>query len=161
MTDLCVRRHRAALLVLVLLSCPALAGSSSAQTSLCEPEEQAVWSCETKGKTYSVCASADLGATSGYLQYRAGKPSAIEFRHPGEPKHPKGVFVFSLLARGASLTFENEGHEYTIYEPLMGGTTIDVRKEGRELATIPCDSATETLTLTTTINQMKAWGIVD
>lgn len=87
--------------------------------------------------------------------------SAIEFSYPEDFRHPRGVFVYSLLAKGASLEFENKGVQYVVYEPLMGGTTINVSRASRELASIQCDTATDTLTLTTTIDQLKSVGIVE
>ena len=154
-------RYRGVLCTVVLLVCLLLVGPAFAQTSLCEPDEQMVWSCERKGKTYALCASKGADASAGYMQYRVGNVGAIEFSYPEALKHPKGVFRFSLLAKGASLAFENAGYEYTIYEPLMGRTTINVRKNDRDLSTFECENATETLTLTTTINRMEDWRIAN
>jgi len=156
-----LERYVHALVLLVFLAVAAYPGSSSGQTSLCQSDEQDVWSCSTARKTYSICASRDLDGSSGYMQYRVGKPSAIEFSFPEDLKHPRGVFEFSVLAKGVSLAFENKGFEYGVYESVMGGATIVVSQKGRELSTIQCDTSTETLTLTTTINQMKAVGIVE
>lgn len=145
----------------VLLASTALAGISHAETSLCKPDEQTLWSCSAKSKTYSVCASGDLDGASGYMQYRAGTMSAIELSYPEGFRHPKGAFAYSLLAKGASLEFENKGYQYAIYEPLMGAPSIVVSQASRELASIQCDTSTDTLTLTTTIDQLKAVGIVE
>jgi hypothetical protein len=154
-------QRRAALGLFVFLAYMATAGSSYGQTSLCKPDEQTIWSCNKGEKAYSVCASGDLGSSSGYMQYRAGKSSDIELIYPKDLEHPKGVFVFSIQPRGTSLAFENEGFEYIVYESIMGDTTITVIQAGRERASIQCDASTETLTLTTTINQLKAVGIVE
>jgi hypothetical protein len=152
---------RASLFALALWAVAATAASASAQTSLCRPAEQTLWSCDAGKKTYSVCTSPDLDASAGTMQYRAAQGSTVELRYPEEPAHPKGHFVFSLLRNGASLVFENGGYRYEILELLKGPARIDVGKAGKVLAEIECDLASDTLTLTTTIDRMKAIGISD
>ena len=152
---------RAPLFVLVLLAATVAAGPSSGQTSLCEPDEETLWWCSAGPKTYSVCTSSDLDASSGYMQYRAAKGSEIEFRHPEDRRHPKGVFVFSMIRNGTTLEFENEGYRYVVYEFVKGRARIDVSKGGKELASIECDTSSDTLTLTTTIDRMEEVGIND
>ena len=154
-------RYRGVRCTVLLFACALLVGPASALTSLCEPEERTLWSCERMGKTYALCASRSADASAGYMQYRVGNVGAVEFSYPEALKHPKSAFRFSLLAKGASLAFENAGYDYSIYEPLMGRTTINVRKNDRDLSTFECESATETLTLTTTINRMEDWGIAN
>jgi hypothetical protein len=155
-----MNRIRSAL-SLAFLALTAAPGPSPPGTSLCESAELAIWSCSTTRRSYSVCASSDLDSSSGYMQYRAGTRSAIEFRYPETLRHPRGVFVFSILGNGASLSFENGGFQYLIHEPLLSGATITVSRAGRERATVRCATSTETLTLTTTINQLRAVGIVE
>lgn len=132
---------------------------SFAQSSLCTKDEVTVWSCLTKAKVYSLCASRDLSPTAGYLQYRAGKSSKPEFAFPDPPEHPKGHFLLRLAPRGASLSFSNGDYEYWIYEPLAGSTTIDVSKDGASIGTVTCGWSTDTLTLTETQNRFQALGV--
>lgn len=148
--------HKKALLTLCLLPLNAIA-----QPSLCTREELTEWSCSAKGKIYSICSSKDLSATAGYMQYRAGKLSKTEFTFPEQLKHPKDIFRLNLLARGASFSFSNGAYEYNIYEPLGGPTLIDVSKGDNPLASITCSSATDTLTLTTTMNRFRLFGIYE
>lgn len=131
-----------------------------AQPGLCTPGEVTEWSCTAKRKTYSLCASKDLGATTGYMQYRAGKASKTEFVFPERLEHPKGNFRLVLQAKGVMLNFSNAGYEYAIHEPLAGSTHIDVvDSRGARVADVMCLSATETLTLTTTMQRFERLGI--
>jgi hypothetical protein len=57
--------------------------SVQAKRSLCSSLETVVFSCEVKNqRIVSVCASQTLSATTGYVQYRFGKPSKIEVAVP-------------------------------------------------------------------------------
>lgn len=150
-----MRNSQAVVLVVTSL----FAVGSLAQANLCTRDEVMVWSCSTKAKVYSVCASRDLSPTAGYLQYRAGKSPKLEFAFPDPPRHPKGHFLLRLAPRGASLSFTNGDYEYWIYEPLAGSTTIDVSKGGTLIGTVTCAWSTDTLTLTETQNRFQALGI--
>ncbi|WP_185546077.1 hypothetical protein [Variovorax sp. KBW07] len=131
-----------------------------AQQSLCTPGEVTEWSCTAKKKIYSLCSSRDLGANAGYMQYRAGKASKTEFVFPERREHPKGNFRLALQPRGVVLNFSNAGYAYAIYEPLTGSTRIDVANaQGTQVADIACSSATDTLTLTTTMQRFERLGI--
>lgn len=141
-------------LILCLLPINALT-----QPSLCKQDEVTDWSCTAKTKIYSVCSSKNLGAATGYMQYRAGKSTKIEFNFPEKLQHPRNIFQSDMLPRGVSLSFSNGEYKYTITESLSGLTMIDVSKAQKTLATISCDSATDSLTLTETINRFKTSGI--
>jgi hypothetical protein len=151
---------RALAIGIVLTAGPA--SSLAALLSLCSSDEETIFSCRTKRKTYEVCASKDLSATSGYMQYRAGLNGKAEFVFPRERLVPVGHFRFRLLARGAQLTFENGGFTYEIVEPLIGKTTIWVsRGNGSSQAAQECQNFTDSLTLTTTQNRFKSLGIYE
>lgn len=65
----------------------AAAPSHAADASHCAAGETDVFTCKLKkGKTVSLCASADLGKQAGYLQYRFGPASKIEVAIPREKK---------------------------------------------------------------------------
>lgn len=127
--------------------------------SLCGVKERIVWSCQTSSKLYSVCASNDLAAATGYLQYRAGTSKKTDFNFPATLLHPKGQFEFAILAHGAMLTFNNKKITYTIIENLKSETTISVDKGTRSLATIKCSDSTQSLTENATIDLFKTAGI--
>jgi hypothetical protein len=129
--------------------------------SLCIGNEEVVWSCKAHRGIHSLCASADLSETVGYLQYRVGTKKANEFSFPAEQVHPKGHFSFAVLPRAVSLTFTQEGREHSIGETITGQTTIQITRAGHAVASIACRSATETLSLTTTIARFRSIGIMD
>lgn len=129
--------------------------------NLCRAGESAVWSCRVGTKYYSLCASTNLGAQDGYLQYRAGRPSRLEFRFPGRLIHPRGHFSFGLLAHGASLEFEHGAYHYAISEDLKGETSILVRLPQGRTASIDCADATQTLTENATIDLFKAADLAE
>lgn len=141
-----------------------LTGTSSflmaAPVTLCSANEEVIFTCVTKRKMYEICASKDLSATSGYMQYRAGLNGKVEFVFPSRRVVPAGYFKFSLLARGAELTFRNGEFIYEIVEPLIGKTGIWVaRGNGGAIQAAECQNFTESLTLTTTQNRFKSLGI--
>ena len=146
---------------LVLVALSLFSMSSIAQQSLCARGEVTEWSCTAKKKVYSLCASQDLSPTAGYMQYRAGRISKLEFAFPESRENPKGHFLLRLAPRGASLSFTSEGYEYFVYEPLAGPTTIDISKGRTPVRSITCNSATDTLTLTKTLNRFKLLGIYE
>lgn len=134
--------------------------NAMAQPSLCAPNEVTEWSCAAKKKIYSLCSSKDLGANAGYMQYRAGNASKTEFVFPERQAHPKGNFRLDLQAKGVVLSFSNAGYEYAIYESVEGSTLIDVTKsQGAQVAAVTCNSATDTLTLTSTMKRFELLGI--
>ena len=131
-----------------------------AQPSLCSPGEVTEWSCTAKKKIYSLCSSKDLGADAGYMQYRAGSASKTEFVFPERLEHPIGNFRFVPHGKGVMLSFSNAGYEYAIYEPVGGSTHIEVAKsQGPQVAAVTCSLATDTLTLTTTMERFGLLGI--
>ena len=133
----------------------------AAPQTLCSPNEDVVFSCSAKRKTYEICASKDLSATSGYMQYRAGSNGKVEFRYPDKRVAPAGRFKLSLLPRGAQLTFRNGKFTYEIVEPLIGQTRIWVSRGDRAIQATECQNSTESLTLTATQNRFKSLGIYE
>lgn len=143
---------------LLMVSPSAMAGDPSH----CAPNEEVIWSCSSKNKTFELCASKDLGAASGYMQYRAGPPGKPEFVFPSKLVSPKGFFHYSLLAQGAQLSFTQGQYEYNLTEPLKGNASIWVLKgdEKAKLA-VSCQKWSDTLTLTSTLDRFKSIGIYE
>jgi hypothetical protein len=137
----------------------AVCGAVSASDAVCTSSEKVIWACNAGQQRFAVCASADLSSSTGYMQYRVMKGANLEFAYPSGPRHPRSLFLLSLLPRGASLTFRNGEYQYAIYEPLIGPATIDVARTERPLATITCASATDGLTLTTTQELLSQVGV--
>lgn len=129
--------------------------------NLCRGGEKTVWSCRAGTKYYSLCASRNLGAQDGYLQYRAGRPSRLDLRFPDGLIHPRGHFRFGLLAHGASVEFARGAYLYEISEDLKGDTSILVRLPQGRMASIDCSDATQTLTENRTIDLFKSAGLAE
>jgi hypothetical protein len=130
-----------------------------AENTLCEKNEIAVWSCETKKKIFSLCASSDIGLNSGYMQYRAGHRGRIGFRYPAALRHPRDVFKLEYLARDGRFRFVNKGYEYEITDLLIGPTEINISKNKRQVAQIDCSRADPSILDTPSIDLFKSAGL--
>jgi hypothetical protein len=88
--------------------------------SLCASDERVVWSCETvrERKLASICSSKALSKTSGYVQYRFGRPDQVEMEFPRERVNTQAAFTYSRYTRPLvtylRLEFVNNGFTYTI-----------------------------------------------
>jgi hypothetical protein len=129
-----------------------IAPAWAADRTLCQASEKVLWSCHAAKKTYSVCASADLSAAKGYLQYRAGSPDKLEFTFPAARAHPAGRFHFETAAHGGRLSFSNANVTYTIYGDALGLPEISVEKDGTPIATVRCKDETGDLLANPTLD---------
>jgi hypothetical protein len=133
--------------------------SANAQiASHCRDTEKTIWACRAGTKIYSLCASSDLSRSGGYLQYRAGRPNAVEMRFPAITVHPSQVFKFGLLAHGASLSFNNGQYSYNILQEAKGDAGISVIGPSKS-ATINCSDSTLSLPLNTTMELFESIGV--
>jgi hypothetical protein len=92
---------------------------ASTSGHLCSRDEVVVFSCRTGAKAVSVCASGDASPTSGYLQYRFGKPGSPEMILPlswAIPPHAATGAAESYSGGGAAwLRFKHGGYGYVVY----------------------------------------------
>ncbi len=93
--------------------------STSPSGRLCSRDEVVVFSCRTGAKEVSVCASRGASRTSGYLQYRFGRPGSPEMILPSSraipPRAATGA-VESYSGGGAAwLRFKQGGYGYVVY----------------------------------------------
>lgn len=104
-------------LFLLLIS---YASAAEGPLYLCQPDEQVIFGCEIKHKLLSVCTSADVSKTSGYVQYRFGKPGKVELNYPAAKVAPQGKFFLSSAVfngGGANIIrFNNSGYEYLVFD---------------------------------------------
>ncbi len=109
--------------------------------SLCEAQEQKVWSCQVGRRTISICASRDLDETQGYAQYRIGRPGALEMEYPATRVHPRGRFTYTLYPQGnQTLDFSNGGYDYRVFEDLRSREDgVYVERNGAQVSQITCD----------------------
>src|SRR5690554_1015622 len=112
--------HYAVILALAISSqaFPAIAQSA------CGAGEAIIWSCGDQESMHAVCASEDLAQTSGYLQYRATKGDEAVHMFPASRIQPSGLFRFSLLPRGAVLSFDDGEHQYWMHESVEGEVSL-------------------------------------
>jgi hypothetical protein len=103
----------------------------AAPASLCAAEETAYFECTmASGKQLAVC-----GALPGRLQYRFGRPGAVELAYPGAPEDgPKALLIaryHRYQTERLALRFEREGVGYTVFDDQEG----DQRRGGVEVKT--------------------------
>jgi hypothetical protein len=117
--------------------------------SLCQASEQTIWSCAvaTKNKIASVCASKDLTADSGYVQYRFGIPGKVELEFPKDRKDSAQKFKYTRYTRPLvtmlTLKFETGGVVYEIHDddnseekPPVRAASIDITDGAKELSVV-------------------------
>lgn len=129
------------------------ATSGAAPESFCSARETIVFACRSGAKLVSVCASADISASSGYLQYRFGKPGAgaIELTLPKDERAPSasatGENVGFSGGGGSWLRFRNGDHAYVVYSGIGrwgdDGQTLEkegirVENKGKTVADLAC-----------------------
>lgn len=125
-----------------------LAVPAWAAESHCRAEERIIFSCSLGKKTVSVCASAELSATSGYLQYRFGPKDALELVFPDVTQAtPAASYVQArtlIFAGGGGgyLRFINGQHHYIVYTAIGKGwgakDGVAVEKNNQLIASLEC-----------------------
>ena len=94
--------------------------------SLCAKDERIIFSCPVKrpAKIVSVCASKDLTATTGYLQYRFGLPGKIELEYPKDRTGTQEKFQYSHYFRAqfdlTAINFTIDGYQYSVFDDYNG-----------------------------------------
>lgn len=133
-------------LVLSLVS-----ASLSAAETLCGPQEEVFFSCKLPQKTMSICASKDLTATTGWLQYRYGESkSNVELIYPNEWTHPKDKFVHRTEAGAKEylgiLGFAKGPYRYSVFVTRSGtgfnGAGVIVAQNGSRISFHECQKHT-------------------
>jgi len=124
------------------VAAPAATPVNLIKGSLCETDEQVVWTCQAGARTISVCASADLNPKEGYAQYRIGRPGALEMEYPTTRVHPRGRFTYTLYPQGNStLSFTNGAYKYSLFEDLRSTEDGVYVERGDDLiSNIRCNS---------------------
>lgn len=126
---------------------PKMPTAASSIPSHCSAQEKVIFSCKTsKAKVVSLCASPNLDATTGYMQYRFGavglKP---EFVYPESQGHPKDHFKSGTLVYsgggGAYLEFNNGEYKYVVFTGIGKGWEkegVVVSKSAKQVAVLEC-----------------------
>ena len=104
--------------------------------TLCAKDERVIFSCPVKrpAKIVSVCASKDLAADRGYLQYRFGLPGKIELEYPKDRTGTQQKFKYNLYFRAqfdtTSLGFTIDGYEYSVFDDYNGEEKPAISSQG-------------------------------
>lgn len=124
--------------------------AAHADSSLCTSSEKIIFTCGTKNnKVISLCASKNLTAAAGYMQYRFGVPGKTpEMTFPAVVAHP-GNYFFSgsqMYSGGgaAYLKFRNGRYIYTVFTGSGKGWEkegVVVNGSGSKSVFIPCKSS--------------------
>ncbi|STX47260.1 Uncharacterized protein conserved in bacteria [Legionella hackeliae] len=129
-------------MLVFILSTPVFAETAS----LCQSNEQVVFSCPTKNsKTISLCASEDLSAATGTIQYRFGKKNNIELFYPSKKIPPSEAFMgrSQMFSGGGGiyLRFGKNNFDYIIYSGIGKGWDVNgliLLKNSKFLSYFPC-----------------------
>ena len=109
---------------------------SLAVSSLCSKGEKVIFSCPVKrsNKTLSLCASAKLSKTDGYLQYRFGAPGKIELEYPKDRTGSLDAFSYSHYFRAkvdlTEISFSVNGYGYTVFDNYNGEEKPSISEQG-------------------------------
>ena len=91
-------------------------------TSLCGKGEKTIFTCPVKPSTkiVSLCSSAKLTKTEGYLQYRFGLPGKVELEYPKDRTGSHDAFAYSHYFRAkvdlTEISFSLDGYSYTVFD---------------------------------------------
>jgi hypothetical protein len=120
--------------------------AASAEPTSCPASQRAVFACSTGAKTVAVCGSADLSATAGTLQYRFGRPRAVELAYPAAGADWRSVTRGKTLmfsgGGGAFLAFHKGPYRYVVFTAVGRGwgekAGVLVEQNGRRIASLRC-----------------------
>jgi hypothetical protein len=119
----------------------------------CSNTEKVVFSCSFGKKMVSICASSDLSASAGYMQYRFGAKDIVELQYPQTQIHPRGKFDVKrqtpvldngTRAKLTEVSFTQGDIKYIVDSMDTGSTdktTLDVERNGKQLASLVCNNA--------------------
>ncbi len=130
------------------------ASAAAASSSFCTSQEVVVFSCRAGSKMVSVCGSTGATKSSGYLQYRFGKPSdPLELVLPESrvPANQAATGQNEPFAGGGGswLRFSNGATSYVVYEGIgrwgpKGETRekagVAVERGGKLVANVKCSA---------------------
>jgi hypothetical protein len=132
---------------LIFVSFCTVSPSIYAAQTLCLTTEDNIFSCSAGKKVISVCASKDLAADHGYLQYRFGLPNKVELTIPADRSvSPANSAVSRTLVfsggGGAYLRFKAGGYDYVVYTAIGRGWGVKdgvaIEKNGKPRTHVSC-----------------------
>jgi len=117
---------------------------AAAPASLCAADETAYFDCTmASGKRLAVC-----GALPERLQYRFGRPGAVELAYPAAAgEGPKTLLIaryHRYRTERLALRFEREGVSYTVFDDREDGRTrggVEVKTADARVRELVCPGA--------------------
>ena len=111
-------------------------GPTSQKGTLCTDGEKSLFSCSVKrsAKMVSLCASADVTKTRGYVQYRFGLPGKVELEYPADKARSQEKFEYHHYFRAqvdeTEISFSSGGYKYSIFDEYNGEMRPAVSSQG-------------------------------
>lgn len=102
--------------------------ASAEDRFLCNADEQVIFGCNSSDdrsdKVISLCASTDVSASGGYMQYRFGSRNNIELTYPESLEPPSGYFWHSTNTYAGGgysdrVRFKNGKVQYVVFEDMI------------------------------------------
>lgn len=116
--------------------------AAQGSASHCGMDEMTVFSCSIGRKVASLCASDDIGPSSGRLRYAFGRMGKPELVYPAVGTDPRKAFTYGLLAKGDYVRFKIAGVTYVVFSetrPHIGDFEgVAVARPGRPTVTLAC-----------------------
>lgn len=99
------------------------------EKTLCGVDEKIYFSCPfSDEKIVSICASGNSDPSSGYVQYRYGKPNNIEMMFPQKKIPPMKRFFVVNASEGSVnkdiIKFKNGSYTYLVSQMSMSNLTV-------------------------------------
>lgn len=134
--------------------------------TLCSGAEDVYFSCKLEGtkKIASVCASGNLSPNSGYVQYRYGKKSKVEFKFPRRLVPPMNFFSIIDVSRlavglGTHIKFRNGSYQYVISNAIVPGE-IYIANAGKPVFEKMCHGA-DYIPIPQRARDGLQWGVLE
>mgnify|MGYP007097583777 CR=1 FL=1 len=125
--------------IIPLLLASFFALANTPNPTLCQGTEKTMFACTSEAKLVSLCASADLDATKGYIQYRLARKGKVEFEFPKEKKHPNGIFTYEFEPNSEYIRFKNGDYGYTVQQDFPEAPpSVSVTFNGEPFANFEC-----------------------
>lgn len=117
------------LLVISVGYSSAAAQAPTPTPSHCRGDEQLLFNClvTNSAKIISLCGAKSLDHRRGYLQYRYGRPGAVELQFPQARANTQLAFRYAHYFRAqverTEISFDHLGYRYTIFDYHEGDVT--------------------------------------
>ena len=139
---------------------------SERRESLCVSNEDVYFTCELDGvhKTVSICAARNTTPDKGYVQYRYGTKSRIDFKYPSIPLPPRDRISLVDVSRladglGTHLKFKNRNYEFIVSNALVPGE-VYVAKDGQIIFDKICKGS-DYIPFSKESREGLQWGVLD